>query len=41
VRELEKIAKKILDEEADATLDVHTPFETLEPTKPDVNGRIR
>jgi hypothetical protein len=41
VKELERIAKKILDEEADAALDVEKPPIPLEPTKSDVNGRVR
>jgi hypothetical protein len=41
VKELDRIAKKILDEEADTALGVEKPPIPLEQTKSDVNGRIR
>jgi hypothetical protein len=41
VKALERIANKILDEEAAAALDIEKPSRPLEPTKTDVNGRVR
>jgi len=40
VKELEKIAKKILEEESNAALDVDTRPKAIQPTKPEVNGRL-
>jgi len=41
VKELEKIAKKIMDEEADAASDVDAPTMAAQQARPDINGRIR
>jgi hypothetical protein len=40
VKDLEIIAKKILDEEANATLDANKSATAFKQTKPDINGRI-